>query len=94
MTTFKKFALDQSGSTLSAISTMAGAITICCLSAAFLLDKVSSPPGRLPNMPTPRTESAANFTMNQVTVDYTPTASIPNTVTRPIILDPCTGARK
>jgi hypothetical protein len=94
MTSFRKFAQDQSGSTLSSISMTAGAITICCLSAAFVLDKVTTPAMQLPKMPVPTAQRTAGLGLNEVTVDYTPTASIPGNFTRGVTLDPCTGARK
>ena len=75
MTSFKRFFLDQNGSMLNSISMTAFSITLCCLSAAFLLDKLTEAP-------------------IQVTVDYTPTASVPTSFAQPIVLDPCTGARR
>ena len=79
---------------LNSISMTAFSITLCCLSAAFLLDKLTEAPIHMPNVPKPRPAATASLSMNQVTVDYTPTASVPTSFAQPIVLVPCTGARR
>ena len=87
----RNFATDTRGSTLQSVGLTAGAIAFCCMWATVLLDRMTSP-ARFA-IPTTVASSVRN-TNNQMTVDYTPTGSLPGNSARPIILDPCTGTRK
>ena len=109
MVILKNFWRDQRGTTLQSVAVAAGAVAIAAMAGAQLLDK-SVQTGALQQVAGIRTVTNPDFakvaanlprpvdsnpqTLRQVTVDYTPTASIPTSLATPIILDPCTGMRK
>ena len=108
MFSLRNFTRDERGTTIQSISLMSGAIAIAALAGTHLLDKAVQD-GALPHIAfvspdasnrfarataaLPRGADGSNAS-RQVTVDYTPTASIPATLAQPVILDPCTGVRK
>ncbi len=91
------------------IAFAAGAIALASLAGAHLLDK-SVQTGALQQMAglkgvpasefsramanIPRPSEGSRESLRQVTVDYTPTGSIPANLAQPMVLDPCTGMRK
>jgi Flp pilus assembly pilin Flp len=98
-----KFVRDERGTTIHSISLMAGAIAIAALTGTHFLDKAvkdgafdSGNGGRFAQNTAniPRAGAVGSGASRQVTLDYTPTGSIPNNLAQPIILDPCTGIRK
>ena len=109
MFSVRKFSRDQRGSAIQSISLMSGAIAIAALAGTHLLDRAVQD-GALPHVAfvspdannrysrtmanLPRANAAPETASRQVTVDYTPTGSIPANLSQPVILDPCTGMRK
>ena len=109
MAILQKFWRDQRGNTLQSITLAAAAIAVASIAGAQFLDK-SVQTGALQQVAGIRTGASPDFakvaanlprpvdsnpqTLRQVSVDYTPTASIPVSLATPIILDPCTGMRK
>jgi Flp pilus assembly pilin Flp len=105
----KHFLRDERGNTFQSISLMAGAIAIAAIAGTHFLDRATQD-GALAGLPfagttdgarysramanLPRGQNSAPQTNQQVTVDYTPTGSIPANLAGPVILDPCTGVRK
>jgi hypothetical protein len=110
MSIFESFWRDRRGTAMQTLGLTAGAIAIASMAGAHLLDKAAHDGGlphiaiiepaaqariarNFSNISGPA-ESGRPVSTQQVTVDYTPTASIPANLSQPIILDPCTGARK
>lgn len=105
----RNFARDERGNTFQSISLMAGAIAIAAIAGTHFLDRATQE-GVLAGLPfagstdgskyaramsnLPRGQVNEPRTTQQVTVDYTPTGSIPANLAGPVILDPCTGIRK
>ncbi len=102
----RKFWTDERGDVVKSISLMAFAVALASIGGASFLDKASRDGGvmttvsnqvadrysrAVASLPRP---GGGNETNQQVTVDYTPIGSIPNNLSQPIILDPCTGVRK
>lgn len=107
MTILAKFLRDTRGSVHS-IAAGAGAIVVASVGIAGFLDKSVQPHGAQVasqrSAPSsefvrvasslPRPGESARESLRQVTGDFTPTGSLPANLAQPIILDPCTGARK
>ncbi len=105
----KNFLRDERGNTFQSISLMAGAIAIAAIAGTHFLDRATQD-GALARLPfagsvdgskyaramanLPRGQNNEPQTNQQVTIDYTPTGSIPANLAGPVILDPCTGVRK
>jgi hypothetical protein len=98
---FKAFGRDRCGAMLPHFAVICGGISILCISGAWSLDQLTrgTTLARLSgsftgSRDTPPSPAGGRTTLSQTTVDYTPTGSIPNNLAQPIVLDPCTGARK
>jgi hypothetical protein len=98
---FEAFRRNRSGSMLPRFAVICGGISIVCMSGAWSLDQMtrSGSLARLSSSFSPTRDALAvpasgRTTLSQTTVDYTPTGSIPNNLAQPVVLDPCTGARK
>ncbi len=108
MAILKQFFRDKRGTSMQGVALAAGVVAIASLAGAQLLEK-SVQTGTLQQLAgqlrapsadfsrvaanVPRSDNARE-SIRQVTVDYTPTGSIPVSLAQPIILDPCTGIRK
>lgn len=106
---FRKFRRDERGNTVNSISLMAGAVALASLAGAHFMDRATRDGGlsgyalldsitanryARETAALPRGDSPSTITTRQVSVDYTPTGSIPANLAQPVILDPCTGIRK
>jgi hypothetical protein len=110
MSIFGDFRRDERGTSPRSIALAAGAISLAAVAGANLLDRAvrsgAIPHVAIVDNGT-EVRFARNFSAlphaadggarqltQQVTVDFTPTSSIPSNLAQPIVLDPCTGARK
>lgn len=109
MSILRDFGRDQRGSSMQSVAFAAGAIALAAISGTHFLDR-SVQTGALQQFAGGRGVPAAEFrtamanlqrpadagreSLRQVSVDYTPTGSIPANLAQPIHLDPCTGIRK
>ncbi len=106
MRTLREYWDDERGDAIKSISLMAFAVAMASMAGAALLDRATKDGGLWNEV---SAANAARFsrstaslprpdgvreTNQQVTVDYTPVGAIPNNLAHPIILHPCTGARK
>lgn len=107
MLILRKFLLNERGNSMQTVAVAAGAIAFASLAGTQFLDR-SVQSGALQQMAglrgpadfsrtmstIPRPVETGRESLRQVSVDYTPTGSIPTSLSQPIILDPCTGMRK
>ena len=95
----------QSGDSLRRLTTICAFLVLASAGAASLLEaKVRD--GTLPRLVTllrdegeplaipARKGEPLRVGLRQTTLDYQPTGSIPVSLATPVVLDPCTGARK
>ena len=95
----------QPGSHLRRLTTLCAFLVLASAGAASLLEaKVRD--GTLPRLVAVLRETSeplavvarktepAGLGLRQTTLDYQPTGSIPVSLAAPVVLDPCTGARK
>ena len=108
MQILRKFPSDQRGNSMQMVAITAAAVALASLAGAHLLDK-SVQTGALQQVAGLKGVPAKDFqrvmagipssgeareSLRQVTLDYTPTGSIPANLAAPIVLDPCTGIGK
>lgn len=95
---FKTFLRNEAGSTLQIVGTTAGALAVCFMFAAAVLDKATQPGSGRPEAGSFRERLAALPRAMGVGaprglgLDYGTTATIPGI--RNVILDPCSGMPK
>lgn len=109
MQILQDFWRDKRGNSMHAVAMAAAAIALASLAGTHFLEKavetgaisamlggkaVPSAEFRQVMASLPRPGDPARESIRQVTVDYTPTGSIPSSLAQPIVLDPCTGMRK
>ncbi len=103
------FARETRSNSMHMVAITAGVVALASLAGAHFLDKAVQT-GALQQMAGSRSVPASDFqrvmtslprpgdptreSLRQITVDYTPTGSIPANLAQPIVLDPCTGIRK
>jgi len=109
MSQLKQFWRHEGGAAIQSISLMAAAVAFAAIAGAHFLDRAVQD-GALSGVAQidaitherysratanlPRGVGGATNQTRQVTLDYTPTGSIPDNLAQPVILDPCDGARK
>ncbi len=96
-----RFFADKRGSSIESISLMAGIVAFAAIAGAHFLDQASQDGSLAELEPAigahfsnltanlPRPQSPGASLNRQVTLDYTPVGSIPNTLAQPVTLNPC-----
>ena len=100
----KRFLRDERGTTFEGIALSVSIIAVAFVASADMLDYMvkarhPSPVGEFATAPhqAPPSRAGDALVARNGDVDYTPTASLPNSLPRLItrsVLDPCTGAVK
>ena len=100
---------DTRGNSMHAVAMAAATVALASLAGTHFLEKavqtgalqdyvggksVPSAEFRQVMASLPKPGDPSRESIRQVTIDYTPTGSIPSSLAQPIVLDPCTGTRK
>jgi len=109
ITILRRFRCDEGGASHEALAVTAAVITVACLLGAHFLDRISRS-GGLPRIAIISSDGTATSFGGTLTalprqtpdasgghfgdIDYTATGSLPENLSRPVILDPCTGRPK
>ena len=88
---FARFAGDRRGTTFEGIALSVAVIAVAFVASADMLDYLVKKHAGDPAMVAVASTSVPKTTASNL--DYTPTATVPQLVTRSV-LDPCTGAIK
>jgi len=109
MRILRDFARDRRGNAMHSVAMAAGAVALASLAGTHFLERAvesgafqefvggkSVPSAEFRRMMAalPRPIDAPRDSIRQVTIDYTPTGSLPANLAQPVVLDPCTGLRK